>query len=72
MHVHDALVMFQPLPPLDGRSLLFLQPESQILQLFEDGQQVFPRRSGIRALELGAQFVRLLPEDSVWTVQIAV
>lgn len=72
MHVHDTLVMFQFLPPLDCFNLLFFQPKGQILQLIEDSEQVFARRSSICALELGAQFLRLLPENSIWTDQIAV
>jgi hypothetical protein len=72
MHVHDALVMFQLLPPLDSLNALFLQPEDQILQMIEDRQQFFARRSGTRALELGAQLMRLLPENAIGTVQIAV
>ena len=72
MHIHDALVMFQLLPPLDSFDLLFFQPEGQVLQLIENSEKVLARRSGICALELGAQFMRLLPENSIWTTQIAV
>src|ERR1017187_1157217 len=72
VHIHDALVMFQLLPPLDSLNSLFFQPEDQVFQMIEDSRQSLARRSGVRALELGAQLVRLLPENSIWTAQIAV